>query len=78
MVDCEQIDISNLREALLATAEHRETDMFKLYQNSFTEIIKNDFGLKRQWSDYQREFEYAANVDWSLVVDTIGTVMKKI
>ncbi len=65
------------REALQATAEHR--DSMDVLQN--TEMIiarlKDSEELKKQWARYQRQFAYAAQVEYRSLIEALCRLLNE-
>lgn len=63
------------REALKATAEHRESTA--ILQN--TEVIitrlETSEDLKQQWARYQRQFPYAAQIEYRFLIGTLNRLL---
>lgn len=63
------------REALRATAEHRgSTDIL---QNTGRIIarLENSEDLKQQWARYQRQFSYAARIEYSFLIKALNRLL---
>ena len=57
------------REALQATAEHRGSTAILQDINPIIARLENSQDLKRQWTGYQRQFPYAAQIEYDALMD---------
>ena len=69
------IEMSSLREALLATTTKRgSTEVVKKYSD-IMKVVKNSEIMKRQWNDYRKEFEYAVGIEFEDTCDAVISLM---
>ena len=61
-----------LKAALLATTEKRGSAFVTGHYKEIMETVKASGVMQKQWLDYQKDFEYAADIDF---LDTCNTVM---
>jgi len=72
------IDFILLKEALTNTSNHRGTlSKINDMELILTEI-KNDSDMKNHWSDYQKRFEYAININFADTVQAIERLFDKL
>ena len=65
------IDLQALEQALAATSQKRGSyEVIADYENIMI-AVKDSQVMKEQWQAYQRNFEYAADVDFQDACDTI-------
>ena len=65
------IDINSLREAIEATAEKRNTvQIIKNYKITI-EIIRDSSVMKQRWKSYQKDFDYAKDINFEDVCDAV-------
>ena len=63
------------REALKATAEHREsTGIFQNAETILTRLETSD-DLKQQWTRYQHQFPYAVQIEYKALIDALYRIM---
>ena len=73
----QNIDMSTLEMALLATFEKRDTsDRLKEYRQ-IMEMVKHDNTMKQQWSNYSKKFKYAEDIKFEEVCATIDNIFHK-
>lgn len=64
-----------LRDALLATAQRRgSVNIIKQYVR-IMEIVKSSEVMHKQWLNYQKDFEYAADIDFADTCNTVAQIM---
>ena len=72
------INIETLRQAIAATSKKRGSyDVLSDYKNIMT-TVKNSLVMQEQWKAYQRNFEYATDVNFEDVCDTVVQIMDEI
>ena len=71
-------DILLLREAFAATTHHRGTTIQVSDIPNLLKQIEDSVDLKQQWEKYRREFDYASDISYEQVVDTLKTVSMKL
>lgn len=72
------INIETLRQAIAATSKKRGSyDVLSDYKNIMT-TVKNSLVMQEQWKTYQRNFEYATNVNFEDACDTVVQIMDEI
>ena len=62
-------------EALLATAEHRGSTGILGNAGSIVARLENSQEQKLQWIRYQRQFPYAAQVEYEALMDCLRTIL---
>lgn len=72
------IDRNTFKVALIRTSEKRGT--LQIIKN-FPEILKeieSSTGLQSRWERYQKEWEYASNINWSDLIMSIQTLVETV
>ena len=67
--DC--LDLPTLRQALDATTEKRGTTETVKQYRSIMEIVKHSDVMNRQWSNYSKDFDYAAEITFAETCDAV-------
>ena len=72
-------NISNkmLVDAINETSKHRETYNIISDKNTVDDVInsiKNDSSLQEQWNKYQKNYEYAKEIKYEQLVDSISSI----
>jgi predicted nucleotidyltransferase component of viral defense system len=71
------IDIEILREAIEATSEKRNSlQIIKNYKD-IIEIIRASDVMKQRWKSYQKDFDYAQDIDYEDVCDAVLEISDK-
>ena len=71
----ENIDLETLTFALDATAKKRgSSDIVKQYHR-IMEIVRNSEAMTRQWKNYQKDFDYAAGIEFKETCDAVIRTM---
>ena len=74
----DQINRTVLRQAVSETAQKRNSDMLiPQYQSILEQIISNPT-MHRHWKTYQRDYEYAREVEFASTCETILQLMDSI
>ena len=72
------IDLDTLRDAFQATTEKRGSgDIVKQYRE-IMQVVRNSSVMNRQWDDYRKDFDYAAEIDFRETCDTVIAIMDRI
>lgn len=66
-----------LKAALLATAEKRNSIEIIRGYSYIMDIVKNSQAMKKQWRDYQKDFEYASDIQFEKTCDTVIQLMNE-
>lgn len=74
----DEINYSLLKKALLKTAEKRGTSVTLSEWEKVLDDINSSEVMNAQWKRYSKTYSYAANIDFSDCVDSIGILMQKI
>lgn len=70
-------DFANLRQALLATSEHRGTkDIIENEAEQRIGIIETSSDLKTQWQKYQKKYPYAKDILFKDTVSAVKALLK--
>ena len=67
-------DMALLREAFAATTHHRGTIEQVSDIPAVLNQIEDSPELRQQWEKYRKEFEYASNISYKHIIDTIRVV----
>ena len=77
-LQADNVDIDTLAFALDATAKKRgSTYIIKQYRE-IMEVVKNSEVMGKQWDNYQKDFDYAANIEFVKTCDTVIRVMESL
>ena len=72
------IDLAILRDALRATTEKRGSfEVIKQYRE-IMQVVRNSPVMNRQWSNYRKDFDYAAEIEFEETCDAVIANMSKI
>lgn len=72
------INIEALKQAITATSQKRGSyDVLADYKDIMA-TVKNSLAMQEQWQTYQRNFEYAADVNFEDACDTVVQIMDEI
>lgn len=72
------IESDALKAALYATAEKRgSSEVVKAYRMTM-DTVKNSEIMQKQWKNYQKDFEYASDIVFEDVCDTVVKIMDEI
>lgn len=69
------VDWNLLKSALSATADNRGSKAVIANYATIIEVVKNSDIMQRQWKNYQKDFEYATDIEFSDTCDTILLIM---
>ena len=74
----ESIDPEVLRTAYMATVEKRgSAEVVKHYAEIINVVRKSDV-MNRRWADYQKDFDYAARIDFCDTCDAVLSLIERI
>lgn len=69
------IDIESLKAAIDATSKKRgSTEVLKDYKH-IVDVVRNSEVMKKQWQTYQKDFEYANDINFDDVCDAVVQMM---
>lgn len=74
----ENIDNDVLADSLLATTKKRGTKHIISNYSEIIETVKNSSVMKNQWMRYQKEFEYAKDIQFEDTCEVIEKILSKI
>ena len=75
LITTQEFDKKLFAEALEKTIEHRGArNQIKDYMDTLA-IIENSEDLKRMWSNYQKQFAYAKDIGYEMVIERLKTLM---
>ena len=69
------IDIGTLKTALDATVEKRGSKMVLKDYRKIMDVVRNSEIMQKQWDTYRKDFEYAADIAFMDVCNTIAQLM---
>ena len=69
------IDIGTLKTALDATVEKRGSKMVLKDYRKIMDVVRNSEIMQKQWDTYRKDFEYAADIAFMDVCNTIVQLM---
>jgi hypothetical protein len=79
LIHLDRNNISNkmLKDAIIETSKHRET--FEMINNKeiVEEVIsslKNDDSMIKQWEKYQKTYEYAKDINYIDLIESVNMV----
>ena len=72
------IDIDTLKAALDATVEKRGSETVLKYYQKIMDTVKNSEIMQKQWDNYRKDFEYAADIAFVDVCNTIVQLMENL
>ncbi len=75
LINTQKFDKSTFDEALKKTIEHRGTGNQIKDFNDALAIIENSDDLKRMWSNYQKQFVYAKNIEYDSIIAILREVL---
>ena len=64
----------NLKNAIISTAEHRETMDFIKEWKEVVEILENDSTMKKQWERYQKNNFYAEGIEYKDLIESLKQI----
>lgn len=77
-LQADNVDIETLAFALNATAKKRgSTYIIKQYRE-IMEVVKNSEVMSKQWENYQKDFDYAANIKFAKTCEAVIRVMESL
>ncbi len=72
------IDLATLKDALRATTEKRGSAEVIKHYGEIMQVVRNSPVMKRQWSDYRKDFVYAAGTEFEETCDAVIAMMDKV
>lgn len=75
LITTQKFDKNTFDEALKKTIEHRGTKNQIKDFNDTLAIIENSDDLKRMWNNYQKQFSYAKDIEYSLIIDKLKSIV---
>lgn len=74
----ENISVEDLNTALKATAEKRGTTELMDQYSKILDKVRNSDVMKRQWNDYRKDFDYAADIEFEDTCDAVIKIMREL
>lgn len=72
------IELDALKAALNATTEKRGSETVIKEYRSIMDMVKNSEVMRKQWKNYQKEYEYATDIAFEYVCDVVVELMDEI
>lgn len=72
------INMETLANALAATAEKRGSTAVIRQYGKIMESVRNSEIMEKQWKNYQKDFDYAAGIEFSDACDAVVTLMDRL
>lgn len=69
------INKDTLRKAIINTAKNRKTLDYIDDASKYVELISDDVRIKSLWNSYQKNYEYAKNIEFEDTINAIKQVM---
>ena len=63
------------QEALQATAEHRGSTSILYNVDTIISRLETSEDLKQQWARYQRQFTYAAQIEYRFLIESLKRLL---
>lgn len=74
----ENIDFASLKSALIATSRKRgSSSIIENYKDVIKQVRLSDV-MKKHWVNYQKEFDYAAEIEFSLCCKEVLNIMDRL
>lgn len=70
------INKKTLKSALLNTSKNRDTLEYIDSASSYIDLISNDSRIKNLWDKYRKTYEYASNIEFIDVINSIIAISK--
>lgn len=74
----QNIDYTSLSEALKATASKRNSIEIINNYKDILETIHNSEEMKKRWKNYQKDFDYATDIDYADTVEAVNEIMGEV
>lgn len=74
----ENIDLETLAFALDATTRTRESSSVVKQYHKIMETVRNSEIMNRQWQNYQKDFDYAAGIEFRETCDAVVRIMESL
>lgn len=76
-LQCSNIELNALRDALNATAEKRGSKTVIKDYRRIMDTVRNSEIMQKQWNNYQKDFEYAKDILFEETCDAVVQLMEK-
>ena len=73
----QNIKMDMLKEAIVATSEKRSTQHIILNYKDIISIIRESSVMRQRWESYQRDFDYAKDIQFEEVCDAVLEISDK-
>ncbi len=77
-LQCSNIEPNALKDALNATTEKRGSKAVVKDYRRIMDTVRNSEIMQKQWDNYQKDFEYAADIAFEDVCDAVEQLMNSI
>ena len=78
VVEGSQVDYQLLNEAFNNTAKKRNTDISNEVVNYVLEEVRHSAAMEHLWGKYQKEFDYAEDIEWRAATDAVEQMIARI
>ena len=72
------IDLDTLRDAFRATTKKRGSGEVVKQYREIMQVVRNSSVMNRQWNDYRKDFDYAAEINFGETCDSVIAIMDRI
>ena len=76
LITTQEFDKNIFKEALKKTIEHRGTDNQINNFNDTLDIIVNSTDLRKMWSNYQKQFAYAKDIEYDDIINKLSRLLE--
>ena len=77
-LQAENIDIDSLKAALSATTAKRGSSELMMQYAEIMRTVKSSDVMKRQWDNYRKDFDYAAEIEFEETCDAVVAMMDEL
>ena len=76
LITTQKFDKEVFQEALKKTIEHRGTrNQIMAFDDAITVILESS-DLKKMWSNYQKQFDYAKNIEYDSIISSLKEALR--
>lgn len=77
-LQAENIDVDSLKAALSATTAKRGSSELMMQYAEIMRTVKSSDVMKRQWDNYRKDFDYAAEIEFEETCDAVVAMMDEL
>ena len=77
-LQAENIDVDSLKVALSATTAKRGSSELMMQYAEIMRTVKSSGVMKRQWDNYRKDFDYAAEIEFEETCDAVVAMMDEL